>query len=557
MRKHGRTRTLFDLRYALDRYAVFTATALFTLLAAAVATGSLDVPGGFLTLALYPAALMTAAMLRPSHVPSPGLRRAAAWSFLFLIALKLVPYLIASPAIAAGIPIVLGIAVLVAKFPAGATVLLLLTSGTLGSFHAFLGFSASPIVDLLLLGIWLALAARVVLGRPYTFVVWPAVAGAALYAALTIVDMLTSEQFGLAWYGFRTTVWYMLALFAIAYAGWSRETYRRIAIGFVGVTAAVAAYATLRWVVGPAGAEHDLAVAEAYQINVNPTTGSLRTVGSFLSGHQLAFWVGLMAPFCVAVAVWVRGWRRVLAVAAIGLCIAAIIASEARAPLGGLIAGVFTVLAIYQVSRAFPGFKAGIALVAISAVGVLGGVVFALGESDPDRLERYTNILDPGDDPTFVAREIKWDQVVPAIEKEPFGHGLGTGGAGQVQFGESIQISEFVIDNSFLTIAFEQGLLVMAVFGIAVIGLVASLALASARTPSRQAAALGMGACGALVSTLVSFYTGPYMEVVPVVAAWLVVGLGLSSFVAREKPAAAEATGAWRAGGSATRGAPA
>ena len=536
MSESGRLKSLLALRHEWDRFAVFTATAIFTLVAAAVATNELDLPGGVVTLALYPLALVAADALRPHSLLERELRGAAAWSLLVLVAFELLPFILSSALVAAGIPFAIVVAILTAKYPAAATVLAAFVSAILGTVQAFIGIGPGPLVDVILVGIWLVLLGRIIAGRPYDFVVWPAIIGCAFYVAVTVFAMVTADDLGLAWFGFRTTVWYMLALFALAYVGWPRETYRRIAIGFVGVAVIVAAYATVRWVIGPAGPEQALAELSGGGINIHPIDKHLRTVGSFLTGHQLAFWCAFMAPFCVAIALWARGWRRNLAIGAIALCVLAMIASEARGPLPGFVIGTVLVLGIYQFSRAYPGFKAGIAVLALTTVAAAAGTVFVLGESDPERLDRYTNILDPEDDPTFIQRQLKWEQVLPAIEERPLGHGLGTGGSGQATVGSTVQLSELNIDNSYLMVAYEQGFVVMALFVAVVLALLVSLMVASIRTRSREAAAFGMGACGTLISVLISCYTGLYIEVIPIASAWLIVGLGLSHFVAREGP---------------------
>ncbi len=539
MRNFSRLRSLALLRHQLDRYVVFTAAAIFTLIATGVDTGEFVLPGGTLTLALFPAGLLAIDLFRTEHLLERELRGAAIWSLMVLVAFQLVPFLTSSPLVALGLPLMLGLAVLIAKLPATATVLLVLASAVLGSFEAFLGFGGGPLIDGIMLGIWLVLVARVVLGRPYEFVIWPAVLGCGLYAMLTIIDLATAADRGLAWYGFRTTLWYMLVLFALAYVGWPRATYRRIAFGLVAVAAIVGGYATLRWVIGPAGPERELAMFTGNGINVNPVDGHLRTVGSFQTGHQLAFWTAMMTPFCIAMALGAHGRRRAFAVTAAGLCVLGLIASEARGPAAGLVLGALVVLGLYHVSRAYPGFKAGLVTLAVGAVAAVAVGAAVLSDSDPARFERYANILNPGDDATFIGREIKWDQIVPAIEEQPFGHGLGTGGQGQLSIGDNFELSSIVIDNSYLMIAYEQGVFVLAVFGVAILGLLVSLAVAAIRTRSREAAVLGMGACGTLVSMLVSLYTGPYIETPPVLAGWLIVGLGLSYFVAREAPAEA------------------
>jgi O-antigen ligase len=536
MSESGRLKSLLALRHELDRFAVFTATAIFTLLAAAAATNGLDVPGGVVTLALYPLVLLALDSLLAHDLLQRELRGAAAWSVLVLVAFEVLPFILSSALVAVGIPFAIFMAVVTARYPAATTVGAAFVSAILGTVQAFIGIGPGPLVDVILVGIWMVLLARVVVGRPYDFVVWPALVGCGLFAAVTVIDMITADDLGLAWYGFRTTVWYMLALFALAYVGWPRETYRRIAIGFVGVAALVAAYATVRWVVGPAGPERELAELSGAGINIDPIDKHLRVVGSFLTGHQLAFWAAFMAPFCLAISLWASGWRRVLALVAIGLCVLAMIASEARGPLPGFVVGGVLVLVLYQVARAFPGFKAGIAVLALATTAAVSGTVFVLGETDPERLDRYANIVSPGDDPTFIQRELKWQQVLPAIEDRPFGHGLGTGGSGQTTVGSTVELSELNIDNSYLMIAYEQGLFAMVLFVAVMLALLVSLAVASARSRSREAAALGMGACGTLASVLVSFYTGLYIEVIPIASAWLIVGVGLSYFVARRRP---------------------
>ena len=535
MSESGRLKSLLALRHELDRFAVFTATAIFTLIAAASATNGLEVPGGVVTLALYPLALLAIDSLMAHDLLQRELRGAAGWSVLVLVAFEVLPLILSSALLAAGIPFAIVVGVLTAKYPASATVLAAFVSAVLGTVQAFVGIGPGPLVDVILVGIWLVVLGRVVVGRPHDFVVWPALLGCAFFIAMTVIDMVTADDLGLAWYGFRTTVWYMLALFALAYAGWSRETYRRIAIGFVAVAAVVAAYATFRWVVGPAGPERELAELSGGGINVDPIDKHVRTVGSFLTGHQLAFWAAFTAPFCLAVALWASGWRRMLAIGAIGLCVLAMVASEARGPLPGFVAGAVVVLTLYQFSRAYPGFKAGIALLALVTTAVVSGTVFVLGETDPERLDRYANIVTPGDDPTFIQRELKWEQVLPAIEDRPFGHGLGTGGSGQATVGSTVELSEINIDNSYLMIAYEQGLFAMVIFVVVLLALLVSLAVAVLRTRSREGAAFGMGACGTLVALLVSFYTGLYIEVIPIASAWMIVGLGLSFFVARRR----------------------
>jgi hypothetical protein len=531
-------RRIASIRTELDRWTLLAAGAVFTLLAVAHKTGAIGIPGGVFTLALFPLTLLAVDLSRPHLAIQSDLRWTAGWSALVLAALQFTPFLTRTSAFAIGIPLVLAISLLAARRPAAATVAVASTTAAVGSFEAFLGFSPSTVIDLGLATIWFAVLGRTVVGRPYSFAAWPAVLGCVMFIGLTAVDMLTAENFSLAYLGFKTTIWYMLVFLAIAYAGWSRETYRRIALGLAALTVIVAAYGVLRWVIGPAEAERELASITANQINVDPIDKSLRVVGSFQTAHQMAFWAAFMGPFCLAVGLWAEGRWRFLALLAPPLCLTAIIASEVRGPLPGFVVGVILVLAIHQGARAFTGFKAGVALLVVGSTVALGGGAITLAASDPQRLDRFEAILDPASDPTFIKRQLKWEAVLDSVEEHPFGRGLGTGGAPQLTAGETVELAEFNIDNTYLKIAYEQGLFTMLIFIVVVAGLLLSLALASLRTTSRQAAALGMGACGALASVLVSFYTGLFIESLPIVSAWIVVGLGLSCFVARpaERP---------------------
>ena len=461
------------------------------------------------------------------------LRSAAAWGILLLVALQFAPFLTRSPIYAIGLPAVMAAAVLVAKSPATATVLACFVTAIIGSFEAFLGFSPNNLIDLMLAAIWLVVLIRAIVGRPYSFVVWPAVLGCAFYVGLTTIDLLTSENFGIALLGFKSTMWYLLTFLAIAYAGWSRETYQKIALGLIAITGLLSAYVVLRLIVGPADAERELASVTSNKINVDPVDESLRVVGSFQTAHSMSFWMAFMGPFCLAVALWSSGKWRIAAAAGALLCLLAIIISEVRGPLPGFVLGTLLVLAIYQGARAFPGFKAGVAVLAIGSVMAIGAGALAVTASQPERIERFERILDPTTDPTFAKRQFKWNQVLDSVEENPFGRGLGTAGAGQISGGDTVELAEFNIDNSYLLIAYEQGLFVMFLFIGVILALLISLIAASLRTRSKEAAAFGMGACGTLLSVMISFYTGLYIESPPIVGAWIVVGLGLSYFVSR------------------------
>ncbi len=523
------------LRRELDRFTIFAATAAFTLVAMASKTGAFHLPGGSMTLALFPVALLAIDGIWRHLASRNELRGAAAWSALVLVALTFTPALTRSTEVAVGLPIALTVSVVAARKPALTVVLVAATTAAMGSFQAFLGFAPGTAIDLLLVALWLAVIGRVVIGRPYAFVLWPAILGFALFAGISALDMVTSGNFALAYFGFKSTVWYMLTFVAIAYAGWSRETYRTIAFGIVCLVCLVCTYTVFRWVFGPAQAERDLAITAGNGINVEPISGDLRVVGSFQTTHTLAFWSALVGPFCFAVALWRTDRWRIFGAFGVVLSLVTIIASEVRGPLPGLIVGLLIVLAVHQGSRAFSGLSRGVVILLIASALGLGGGAVALASADPDRVERFETILNPGDDPAFAERQIKWAQVLDSVDQNPFGRGLGTASAAQEGTGRVVELSEFNIDSSYLKVAYEQGLPVMVLFIGVMLGLFASLLVASLRSSSGEAAALGMGAAGTLASMLVSFYTGLYIEAAPIVGAWLIIGVGVSYFVSRPR----------------------
>ena len=524
------------IRDESDRAAVIVATLIFTMVAIATHTDGLTLPGGPVVLLIFPAAMLLIDQLRPGSLIQRELRVAAGWGVLVVIAFWLAPYIIASPRYAAGVPFVVGLAAMVARWPAFGLVALVAVTAVFGTFQAYLTFSPSPILDVFLIALWIVLAIRVLVGRATSFVVWPAILLVATYIALCVIDLVVSDDPGVAWIGFRTAIWFLMAVILVPYAGWSRDTLRRAAIGFVAVAAVVSSYAVFRWVIGPSGKEEALGRLIANAINVDPITKELRTFGSFLTAHQLSFWTALMAPFCLGCALFLKGKTRLLAIAAVGLCTLAIFASAARGPLVGMVVGLALVLFLYQFARAFPGIKIGVVGLALAGLIVIGAGGLALSANNPDKFDKYVGIFDPGDDPTYNQRQIKWEAAWEDVEEHPFGQGLGTGGAAQKQVGTDLKTSITDLDNSYLKVAYEQGLLVAVLYVGALLALLATLVVSSLRTESRQAAAIGLGAAGTLVAVMISFWSGLYVESPPALAGWLIVGLGTAHFVVRTRP---------------------
>jgi hypothetical protein len=135
------------------------------------------------------------------------------------------------------------------------------------------------------------------------------------------------------------------------------------------------------------------------------------------------------------------------------------------------------------------------------------------------------------------------------MEKEPWGHGLGTAGgaAERIEAGieESGPIASSNLDSSYMKVGIEQRFAVMVLFALGTIGLLLGMGGRVVRMRDRERAALMLGGAGALAALIVLFYAGLYGEGLPVVAAWLLVGLGVAQATVRPL----------RSDGSAARGA--
>ncbi|MGH2987717.1 MAG: O-antigen ligase family protein [Solirubrobacterales bacterium] len=521
------------LRVVLDRSLIVAATAAWSVVTMVALAGLAPIPYAPVVVAGYPL-LLVCALVFTERAAERDLRAAAAWAAVLAAAYFLVPRVAADPQLALS-----GVAVVVAgavcwRFPSAAVIALFATAAVQASVLAFFDFDLVRIADLILAGLWLGFVVRLAIGgREREAIVWPAALACLGYLAMTATLALTAGP-GLGMPAFRVAAWFMLAFLLIAYAGFSDATRLRIVRGVVAVTAAVAAYAVLRWLIGPAAEEEAQALSAANGLNV--INGHLRVVGSFLTGHQLAFWAGLMAPFCLAIAlVWGGRWRLVAGLAVV-LCAFASFASEARGPLAGMVVGVAAVLVVHQLSIGPRRARTAISVIAVSAIALVGGVAYAVTIDDPNGRARYERIVDPMSDPAYAVRVAKWEDAFDELEGHPFGLGLGTAGQVNDLSGRFRTVASLNLDNSYIKVAYEQGWIVLAYFVVALLALLLTMAAAAIRARSGELAGPAIGAVGALASMLVSFYTGLYIEGLIALSGWIVVGLGISGLVTRTTP---------------------
>lgn len=491
---------------------------------------SLTIPRLLLIVFAVPVALLGVVLFQRGEV-DPVVRLAASWSALLMAALVGGIFVDAAPTVAFVIPVVAVSAVVCARHPAGAVITAFFLTGSFGTVEAFTPVPVGETVDLVLGGLWGGVLWGYLLGRrDKPTWVWPGIALTVVYITLTAITVVWADSLFGGLFGFRASAWYLAAGLLVAYARWDAPTHKRMATGFVGVAALVGGYATFRWIVGPAGAEEELALSVAPQYQL--VDGELRLFGSFPGGKNLSAWTAVAIPFCVAFALTFTGRWRFVAAAAAGLCAIGLLGSDARAGFVAAIVGLALVLLLYQASRGVPGLHLGVTAAAV--VGILGVGVALFSQTageDDNSLRRYAVLVeDPVSDPSFQARLFKWNTALEDIDEHPFGHGIGTSGIAEERYGRFDTIASSNLDNSYLKIAYEQGIFVLGLFAVAMLALLAGLVRRTLFTTDRQRAGLGIAGSGALGSMAVLMFSGMYIEGLTALTAWLLVGLGVAQF---------------------------
>lgn len=510
-------------------WLLLLAVAGWSALVVSAALGWLIVPYALPVAVLVPLGLAGALVLHRGHAAAP-LRLAAGWSAIVIGALA-TGFLIGSqPLVALVAPALLATTLVAVRYPAGAIVSVFLLTASYGSLDAFTGFPVGETVDLLLVALWLGVVWGFAVRRHRRSLwLWPGVVAVAFYLILTVVEVLWASSISIGLHSFRASSWYIMAFLLIGFAGLRQTTSDRLARAVVVVAMLVGGYAVLRLIVGPAGPERELAEASTYTnfVSVDEEVG---LVGSLTSRHELAAWVCLAIPFCFALALAWRGRRRFIAIAAAGACTAALLGTEVRVGLVAAVIGAAVALALYQAARAFDGLHLGTTAAALGGALAVGAVAFSLTVGPTDRADRYGAIFDPSRDAAYQDRVYKWRTAIREIDTHPFGHGAGTAGRVYERYGRQETIASYDIDNSYLKVAYEQGWFVMVLFVAALLLLFFGLARRAVLTRDEARAGPAIGACGVLAGLLVLFMVGVYVEGLPALAGWVMVGLGFAQF---------------------------
>jgi O-Antigen ligase len=528
------------LEVALDRAAAApsTLTIVLAILSAAwsIATiyvrfkgGTLPGPGKVTKLVPYamPAVLALSLLIKKDRPVSWLDQVCWVWTALVLLAVLLVPSVGRGSttdliAILAG-----GVAAAVARrWPSFALFVVALMSASYGSLDAIWNFPSSKLMALALAGLWVSLIAQVILdgSRPVRLSVglWLFIA----YLAITAIMVPLAPDRFVADYSFKNVDWYFMVVPLLAWSGWQRSTHDRMAKTLLLVALAAGGYAVFRVIVGPAHKE--LLQFESTPYNFTPN-GKLKPGGSFATAQDMGTWMAFLVPFCFAQLLSRRDVWRVVALAAMGLCTIAAVESNTRIALVGIGAGLVLVLALYAFSPAFPGLRLGVTFAAVVlGVAAIAGALLVTGNNVS---HSYSGLLHPTSDPSYIAREAKWSQALDAIRTEPFGSGVGTASQAEQYAALFSATGDTEVDNGYLRIALEQGLVIMILFAAALAGMLVALVVTSFKRGEMPGAALTIGAAGTLLSYAVVMMAEDASADPRALGAWIPIGLGMAVVV--------------------------
>ncbi|HEY1360114.1 MAG TPA: O-antigen ligase family protein [Thermoleophilaceae bacterium] len=356
----------------------------------------------------------------------------------------------------------------------------------------------------------------------------------ALWLALSLVQIPLGGPFRTAVNGFRLTQ----AYFVIGVLGgvllWrARPGAATVQAALIGL-AVVGAYAAVRVVTGPSGAEQAFAVAPGAPQELG---SAFRGVGSFSGTFGLTSFLVPSSVLAFAVAVALPRVRK-LAILVCALGIVALLGSFVRAGLVAVTAGLLVVTAFLLIDR---GVDRRLKLVVVGSLGVLFlatvvGVAASSGLSDQLRA-RAKGFISPGSDASAKIRRQTWKRTLREWRKEPLGAGLGTVGAatgvaggthGANAAGAAIRGRKEATyaDNSFLKVLREQGIEGLALFLAGMLTLLAVLTAKLIRAgPIRHPVAAG--ALGAVCAYLVLFMFSEYIEQPGKVVVWTLLGVAV------------------------------
>lgn len=477
-----------------------------------------------------PAGLTALALLLRREISWLPLVAGLAWAVTF--ALTLPPEFARDPKLALAVPAAVVGGLVTQRFPATSLSLVFLLAGTYGSIEAFTGVPGDSVMDKIINGLWVGVLGLLLIGRRTVKVrATPALFLLASFLAASVLAVFATEPVDNGIRALRLAPLFLSMILLIGYGGFSRGTLERVARVMVLVSLLVAAYAALRWAIGTSAKEAALqSTAMDRQYNQLAITSDVKVQGSLPNGVLLGLWSACTIPLLAAAAISWRGAFRLAAVAALPLSGIALLGSSQRAGLAAALAGALTIVALHVLSRSVRGPRLGIAVATALLLVVGASVVYPAVIDNPEKQKRYENLLTPSEDGPFQERLTKWRATLDAIEEERFGHGLGAGNPVSVPHRFS-DIAYYNIDNSYLMIAYDQGLLVLGLFAVAMFVLLVELLRFAVWTRGPGAATMAAAGAGTLVAMLVEFMANDFIYAPPIVAGWMIVGLGVAQYV--------------------------
>jgi hypothetical protein len=494
----------------------------------ALQTGAEAVSNTHAVMLGVPAVLLLGLAVVRRPLPRQVLWAAGAITLLSL-ALYLVQRVVPNTLLVLALPAAVAAGIACRKRPELALLALFFVASAFGVIDAFTPIPPSKLADLLLAGLWLGVAwRRIVGGEPFELRLVPGIVLLIAFAVVTLAQVIAAPSFSFGIHTFISTGLYLVTVVLVGASELDEKRLARLAKGIVAIALLVAAYAVLRDIIGPAGKERAIASLQPF----NFKDGKLLLFGSFESRHQLGLWCALIVPFCGGMATVLGGRWRLAALAVIPLCAVAFISSESRAALVAAVIGLAAVLALHSMGRAFPGPRLGAVLAAAVVLIGGGGAAIALsGGNSNATTKKFTVVLHPNDDAAYQARKEKWDEALRDIRKQPMGHGLGTANQLQQQQGRFVTIGSFSIDNSYLRVGYEQGILPALLYIAGLLALTATLIRRAAITPDPARAGPALAAAGAMVAYVVVLYPSNAFDGYTALAAWLLAGVGVAPFL--------------------------
>lgn len=473
----------------------------------------------------WPIALVIWTLFRRST--SRFVRIAALVTAAIAIAFLTVPKLDSSATHALAVPaLALGFALAV-RWPALLVLIGVTVSSAFGDLEVYWHFPTQKLIDALLISLLLAALAvartgrRAVIPRPMVLVLVG-------YLFITAVMVALAPDRSIALHDFSTTSLYFLTALVVAHANWPDRTYWTIGRGLMLAAFLVGAYATLRMIIGPSAKEF-----LGNQSSFDYVNGHYRAIGSFHSPQDLALWTSAVIPFTFAWTLGTRGRSRLLGLAASVLLAIGLYGSGGRSGILAAGAGLIAVLLLHHFARGLRGLRLGVTLAAVILTVGSAAVLFTVVHST-DATHGYNALLHPFSDPSFIDRRTKWAEALRELRGHPFGYGMGS--AYYLQAADHLAATNIgydAIDNGYLFVALEQGLVVMGIFIAGLFGLLIELGRGSIVTAGRMRAILGMGAAGTLVSLMVSAVVETPGQSPRLLTPCIIIGVGLAQFAVR------------------------